>query len=127
MKGKNLPSPILRRFLCMLRTLFAIVALCDAACSDEMMNIKNFYTDSKMIALIKAAENRNLAKLKRLVDTGTDPNSFGKEGMTPLFLALGRQNKKAMKALLAVGADPNLKDPGGDSPMAMAAGAKDTE
>lgn len=91
------------------------------------MNINDYYGDPRILALIKAAEKNDVEKLNQLVKEGVDPNTFGKEHMTPLFWALGHQNKKAMKALLAVGADPNLKDPDGDSPMAMVAGAKDIE
>jgi ankyrin repeat protein len=91
------------------------------------MSIKDFYTDKKMLALIKAAEKNKIDTLTELVNEGVDPNTFGKEYMTPLMWMLWHKNKKALKALLAVGANPNLKDPSGDSPMAMMAGAKDTE
>jgi ankyrin repeat protein len=91
------------------------------------MNIKDFYTDPQMLSLIKAAEKNDMDKLNQLVKDGADPNTFGKEYMTPLFWALGHQNKNAMKALLAIGANPNLRDLNGESPMAMASGAEDTE
>ena len=115
-----------RQAITMLTAFVAIVAFWDVACC-EYMNIKDFYTDPQMLALIKAAESNDIKNLKLLVNKGINPNNFGNEGMTPLLWVLGHQNKKALKALLSVGADPNLKDPGGDSPMAMAAGAKDTE
>lgn len=92
-----------------------------------MMNVKDYYTDPLALALIKAAEDNDLNKLKQLINEGADPNTFGKEGMTPLLWVLGQQNKKAMKALLAVGADPNLRLPARESPVSLAAGAKDTE
>ena len=111
----------------MLTAFVAIVAFGDVSFCEDMMNIKDFFTDPRMLELIKAAENNDLAKLKQIVHEGVDPNTFGKEYMTPLFWESGHQNKKAMKALLAVGADPNLKDPDGNSPMAMVAGAKDIE
>lgn len=111
--------------------LFAIVLLLLTGCNDgygvNKMRVEDFFTDPQILLLLKAAEKADAAKLKQLVEDGTDPNTFGKEEMAPLMWELGQQNKKAMKALLAVGADPNLADSDGDSPMAMAAGAKDTE
>jgi ankyrin repeat protein len=110
---------------------FTIALICVLNCTDgsgaKIMNIKDFYSDSQMLSLIKAAENNDRDKLNQLVNAGVDPNTFGKEGMTPLFWLLGHQNKKAMKALLAAGADPNLKNSEGDSPMYLASGAEDTE
>lgn len=123
-----------KRFLfieiCVFRVLPAIILLstsCGAACCQNMICIIDFYTDPQMLALIKAAEDNDIDKLKYLINEGVDPNTVGKEGMTPLFWALGHQNKKAMVALLTAGANPNLKNSDGDSPMAMASGAKDIE
>jgi ankyrin repeat protein len=112
-----------------LMVVFGLIIL--TGCTDtngaSKMNINEFFADSRIQALIKAAEKNDMDKLSQLVREGVNPNTFGKEHMTPLFWAVGHQNKKAMKALLSVGADPNLKDPEGDSPMTMAAGAKDSE
>ncbi len=101
------------------------------ACTDtngaNRMKIKEFYTDPQVLELIEAAEKNDLGRLKQLVQEGADPNTFGKDGMTPLLWVLGHQNKKAMKALLSVGANPNLKEEGKESPISLAAGAEDTE
>lgn len=114
---------------CRLWSVFGLILL--IGCTDtngaNRMKIKDFYTDPQVLELIKAAEKNNLSRVKQLVKEGADPNTFGKEGMTPLMWVLGHQNKKAMMTLLAVGADPNLKQKEKESPMSLAAGAKDTE
>ena len=130
---KNYSLILLRMpgFLRNIGLLFAIALIALSNCTDgngaSKMDIRDFYTNSKMLELIRAAEHNDLDKLKKLVNDGTDPNTFGNEGMTPLFWVLGHQNKKAMEALLTVGANPNLKNSDGESPMAMATGAKNTD
>ncbi len=110
---------------------FAVVLLVLTGCNDgygvNKMSVEDFFNDPRILLLIKAAEKGDVAKLQKVVQDGADPNTFGRDEMTPLLWELGKQNKKAMKALLAVGADPNLADSEGDSPMSMVAGAKDTE
>lgn len=91
------------------------------------MRVEDFFNDQQVVLMIKVAEKGDVHKLKKLVDEGVDPNTFGNEGMTPLMWELGQQNKIAMKALLGAGADPNLADLQGDSPMSLVAAAKDTE
>lgn len=99
----------------------------DVAYCQHIMNIKDFFTDPRIVALIKAAECNDMNNLKLLVNKGIDPNNFGNEGMTPLLWVLGHQNKKALKALLSVNADPNLQFSGKESPMSLASGAKDAD
>ena len=120
------PSALLSRYIAFWSIAWMLAAFSNIAfCSNEKMNMKDFYTDPRMLALIKAAESNNMNNLKLLVNNGINPNNFGNEGMTPLLWVLGHQNKKALKALLSVGADPNLQFSGKESPMSMAAGAKD--
>jgi ankyrin repeat protein len=64
-------------------------------------------------------------EIDRLVSLGTDVNARGKDGITPLFLAMWAKNKAGFLRLLERGADPNLQlsgSPGaGSSIMSVSA------
>jgi len=61
----------------------------------------------------------DLAKVKSLVEEGTDVNSKGKGSgdETPLFPAVRADNTDAAKFLIAKGADVNAKDKNGQTPL----------
>lgn len=111
--------------------LSMIMLLLLTACTDklgrEQMNLKDFFTDPKVIELVNAVEQGNVEKIKALRKQGVDVNTVGKEGMTPLMWVLGKQSKQGMRILLTLGANPNFVAPNGESVVTMAAGAEDSE
>jgi ankyrin repeat protein len=76
------------------------------------MQASQFFSDAKVAALAKAAAEGDVAEVERLVAEGVDPNTVGKEDMSPLWFAFAAHNTKGMKALLDAGADPDYIPPG---------------
>lgn len=75
-------------------------------------------------ALAKAADKNDLATMRRLLASGTDPNIHDTEQwdrMTPLMHAAYRGNVPACKALLSRGAKIELKDDNGFTALTYAA------
>ncbi len=91
------------------------------------MRATDFFTDSKTLELIKAAEKHDEVTVKTLIAGGANVNAEGTDGITPLILALGNRDVSGMKILLANGANPNKVAPNGDSAMSLAAGADDSK
>ncbi len=60
--------------------------------------------------LLQAARKSDLAKVKALLDQGTDVNSKSAYGSTALFFAADRGNTQMVALLLERGANPNVKD-----------------
>ena len=86
---------------------------------------KDFFTDSDVIALAKAAAKGDIETIDRLIEKGVDVNAKGKDNVTPLLFALKGKNKKGFLRLLEHGADPNIQNERGDSVMSLACLAKD--
>ena len=62
-------------------------------------------------SIVKAAKKNNLAKVKKLLDKGIDPNSKDKEkyyGFTPLMWAGYNNNLEMAEALINAGADATI-------------------
>src|ERR1017187_9104772 len=72
-------------------------------------------------ALPKAARERDLARLKSLLDSGADPNRRDANGSTALIQAGAGGQAAATHALVAAGANPNLTSSGGRTPLLEAA------
>lgn len=71
--------------------------------------------------LRKAALNHDTESIRLLLLFGADPNSFDKDGLTPLFSATKAPFLEGAKMLLKYGADPNLSaGPDSESPLAVA-------
>ena len=79
-----------------------------------------------MVALVEAALRNDGAMVNRLVQQGVPVNSQGKEGLTPLHLALLNANFEAASLLLDAGADANLAATTGTSFMSLAAMTPDS-
>lgn len=67
-----------------------------------------FFTDAGVIALCRAIEARDLAKIDELVKSGVDINAKGRGNMTPLLWAFP-MGEDVFKKMLDLGADPNVK------------------
>eukprot|EP00898_Chlorokybus_atmophyticus_P000139 jgi/Chlat1/1125/Chrsp111S08642 len=69
-----------------------------------------------------AASAGDVAKVKRLLKGGADPNGSGGGGHTPLHYAALAGHADICRALLAAGADPNARTAaGGATPLHRAA------
>ncbi|MGI9338574.1 MAG: ankyrin repeat domain-containing protein [Gammaproteobacteria bacterium] len=79
------------------------------------------FADGGLSPLHQAAENGDVAEVKRLIDGGADVNTKSKKGWTPLHrAAIGGQTEIAL-ALIKAGADIGTKDNDGFTPLHYAA------
>ena len=71
-----------------------------------------FTIQSRIRALVFAADHQRLNVIDRLVEAGTPVNEADAEwGRLPLHTAAGNGRPASVRRLLAHGADPNLRDP----------------
>lgn len=68
-----------------------------------------------------AAHQGNTAELRRLLDTGIDPNTIASDTTTPLHWAASWDREEAGLLLLERGADPGVVDDEGETPLHLAA------
>lgn len=69
---------------------------------------EEYFTDPKVIALCKAIEAKDLAKIDELIAAGADVNARGRGNMTPLLWAFP-MGKAVFQRILEHGADPNVQ------------------
>ncbi len=71
-----------------------------------------FTLQSRLRALVLAADHQRLAVIDQLIEAGTPVNEADAEwGRLPLHTAAGNGRAASVRRLLAHGADPNLRDP----------------
>jgi hypothetical protein len=71
-----------------------------------------FTLQSRLRALVFAADHQRLKVIDRLIEAGTPVNEADAEwGRLPLHTAAGNGRAASVRRLLAHGADPNLRDP----------------
>jgi hypothetical protein len=71
-----------------------------------------FTLQSRLRALVFAADHQRLEVIDRLIEAGTPVNQADAEwGRLPLHTAAGNGRAASVRRLLAHGADPNLRDP----------------
>ena len=74
--------------------------------------LARFTLQSRLRALVFAADHQRLEVIDRLVEAGTPVNEADAEwGRLPLHTAAGGGQAASVRLLLAHGADPNLRDP----------------
>ncbi len=81
------------------------------------------YFDPPTLDLVQAALRHQAAAVQA---SRANPNTVGRESMTPLIYAVLRQNQEAIKLLLKAGADPVRLVPGTGSATTIAAKLIDT-
>src|SRR5262249_53128102 len=75
--------------------------------------LDRFTMQSRLRALVFAADHQRLEAIDRLIAAGTPVNEPDAEwGRLPLHTAAGNGRAASVRRLLAHGADPNLRDPG---------------
>jgi ankyrin repeat protein len=82
------------------------------------MDASDYFSDDRAEALAEAAASGRTEAAARLLSQGLDVNVRGRDGMTPLIVAILSQNKKGVEFLLQHGADPNLQLSDGSSALA---------
>ena len=82
---------------------------------DEQVRAKalhRFTLESRIRALVFAADHQRLEAIDQLVTAGTPVNQADAEwGRLPLHVAAGSGRPASVRRLLGHGADPNLRDP----------------
>jgi hypothetical protein len=75
--------------------------------------LARFTLQSRIRALVFAADHQRLDVIDQLIEAGTPVNQADAEwGRLPLHAAAGNGQASSVRRLLAHGADPNLRDPG---------------
>lgn len=103
-----------------------------SGCSADNANhqVKEYFSDPQVRALVMAADDGNVKKIDQLVTSGINVNTRGKDGITPLIWTIYHQKKAGYQALLEHGADPNMQVQDGrykgDSAMETAAQLSDS-
>jgi len=83
---------------------------------------------SSVPALVDAARNGDVVRIRALVRGGADPNGvlMSSTNWTPLLHAIHKNQLASVGALLEIGADPNRANPEGMTPLMFAAGYGET-
>ncbi len=87
----------------------------------------DYFDQPETRELAMAACQGDAATITRLVESGVSPNVAGREGYTPLHVAVACQSKQGVSSLLEVGADPNMRTNEGENSVWIAAGKESTE
>lgn len=89
------------------------------------LTVAGTFPDTKVAALVRAAETADTARISALIRQGADINYAGKDQISPLMWVMAGHNYAGVEALLKQGANPNQKGMYGNSPMWLAAGRHD--
>ena len=108
--------------------LFIFAALLTGCASITNNNqAKKYFDDAKAFKLAVAGADGDVTAIQTLRNQSADPNSIGKDGMTPVLWAMVRGNKSGLQKLLEVGGDANYQTDDGNSVMSLAAEVDDPE
>jgi len=91
-----------------------------------LLSLSQQQRDSMGLAaeLIEAARVGNLAEIAKLLDSGLDPDSVDRDGMTALMMAAAAGRMEVVNFLIDRGSLSSRMTPAGESPLSFAAGAK---
>lgn len=79
-----------------------------------------FFTSGPQATLEEAIRADDAAAIARALAAGATVNAAGKQGVTPLMIAVDAQKPNAVQALLQARANPNLKADDGHSAVSLA-------
>jgi ankyrin repeat protein len=97
------------------------------------MKAKDYFAEPVQVKLAEAVARGKIDQIDKLIKQGADVNATGRDGMKPLFWAMGKESVKGFEALLQNGANPNVTAEGlikGERPpsvMELAAIAENPE
>ena len=121
----NVKEKLLTKLRYFYRSLL-ILSLCfTSACSFGGKIKKNNYFDSNMVLLLNEIEKGDKFTSEQLIKNGSNLNSYGEEGITPLFFFIINKNLDAIELALQLGADPNFISGNNDHPIAYIVGDGD--
>lgn len=95
-----------------LRVALAVGATLLSSCGEAMtpqLNASEYFSEPGAVALGEAACLGQVDKVQALILEAAPVNAVGREGMTPLALAVMCQSEAGVRALLEAGADPNYR------------------
>lgn len=108
-------------------SFLAIVSIALFAGRSSAMDADKYFADLNTRALANAAADGDVQAIRESIAMGANPNSPGKDGMTPVIWALIHRNPKGFNYLLAHGGNPNTELVDGKSVMSLAAMLEDSE
>jgi uncharacterized protein len=79
-----------------------------------------FFTTGPEAALEEAIRTNDRAAIARALANGAPINAVGKQGVSPLMIAVDAQKLQAVRSLLQAGANPNVKAIDGRSAVSLA-------
>lgn len=75
------------------------------------MKAKDYFKNPVEARFVEAVASGDTRTLSKLIQEGTNVNAIGREGMRPLFWAIGKGSVKGFEFLVLNGADPNVVAP----------------
>lgn len=73
------------------------------------MDADEYFQKPAQVALVEAAGQGNIPRMRRALENGADVNAVGRDGMTPLMWAAAiKHNLEGFRFLLEHGANPNV-------------------
>ena len=91
------------------------------------MKPADVFTDQRVIELYEAATRGDGARVRTLVSAGVGPNASGRQGVTPLMVAVANQDSGAIALFMEHGANASIPSEEGDSAISLAAGAENPD
>lgn len=90
-------------------------------------SVKDYFIGPESRSLVRAIEGEDLRGIDSAISKGTNVNSSGRDGLTPLWWAIKFHRKASFQHLLECGADPNAIIKGHYSILDLASGYKDSD
>jgi len=123
----DIKKKLLIKFNYFNKALFILNLCFTTSCSFGAEMEKNDYFGSNMSSLLKEIERGNRFISEDLIKSGSDLNSYGKEGVTPLFFFIINRDLDAIEFALQLGADPNFISGTNNLPISFIVGDGDDD